>query len=261
MLIAVSGCSPLLAGRASGWHSMRQQAWHGIDARRSGALARSDPAQAWASYALAAPVMLIAGDAARPDVTAATSRVSFADWLRGRDPFHRRPTLSDLDYHLTTLFPPIRPRGYIELRCLDAMPDRWWPALAGLTVALVDDDTAADRARQLCEPVRDMRVEAARDGLADPALHAAAAACLDLASRHCAPELKADVEAYAELVGAGRTPGDQLRDRAGRDRSADRPRGGGACVRTPSGTRPATRSRTGRPPRRAWRRRAAAPPR
>ncbi len=46
------------------------------------------------------------------------------------------PTLADLDYHLTTLFPPVRPRGYVEIRCLDALPDRWWPAVAALTATL-----------------------------------------------------------------------------------------------------------------------------
>ena len=33
------------------------------------------------------------------------------------------PTLEDFDYHLTTLFPPIRPRGWLEFRMIDALPD------------------------------------------------------------------------------------------------------------------------------------------
>jgi glutamate--cysteine ligase len=211
VLVAVSACSPLLAGRSTGWRSMRQQAWHGIDQRRSGPLPDGDPAEAWAGYALDAPVMLIDdGDGVVP----VTERVPFGDWLQGRAPFHRRPTVTDLDYHLTTLFPPVRPRGYLELRCLDAMPDRWWPALAALTVALIDDDIAADQAAELCEPVRDRWTAAARDGLDDPIIRTAALGCVDIATRHCAPELKTEVEAYAELVSRGRTPGDELRERA-----------------------------------------------
>ena len=93
------------------------------------------------------------------------------------------PTLADLDYHLTTLFPPVRPRGYVEIRCIDALPDRWWPALAALTAVLIDDPIAADRAAELCEPV------ARRAGPRPPAtgsptrpLRRAAPGCVEVAA-------------------------------------------------------------------------------
>jgi glutamate--cysteine ligase len=140
--------------------------------------------------------------------------VPFSVWLQGAAPISRPPTIADLDYHLTTLFPPIRPRGYVEIRCIDALPDRWWPALAAITATLIDDPVAADRAAELCEPVRDGWVAAARDGLGDAALHRAAFGCVEVAARRCPPELAGAVEAYAELVAAGRTPGDELRERA-----------------------------------------------
>jgi glutamate--cysteine ligase len=211
VLVAASACSPYLGGRSSGWHSMRQQIWHGIDHSRSDPVVGREPGAAWASYALNAPVMLVRdGDR----TTSVTRRVPFRAWLRGASPIGRRPTLADLDYHLTTLFPPIRPRGYIEIRCLDALPDRWWPALAALTVTLIDDAETADRAAELCEPVRDSWQVAARNGLADPTLRAAVQGCVDAAARRCPAPLKADVEAYAELILSGRTPGDEVRDRA-----------------------------------------------
>lgn len=215
VLVAVSACSPLLAGHASGWHSMRQEAWHGIDPSRSDPVRGVEPARDWASYALNAPVMLVRDG---EQVAPVTERVPFQAWLRGGSPIDRRPTTADLDYHLTTLFPPVRPRGYVEIRCLDALPDRWWPALAAFTVALVDDEVASDRAAELCEPVRDAWVGAARDGLADAAIHRAAFGCAEIATRRCAPELKRDVEALAELIASGRTPGGEVRERA---RSAD----------------------------------------
>jgi glutamate--cysteine ligase len=208
VLVAISACSPYLAGRASGWQSMRQQAWHGIDHSRSDPVSGDDPAAAWATYALQAPVMLVR-DGAR--ATAVQSRVPFAAWLDGSAGFARQPTVADLDYHLTTLFPPVRPRGYVELRCIDALPDRWWPALVAITVVLIDDPVAADRAAELCEPVRDERLVAARDGLADPALCTAALGCVEVAAARCAPELRTEVEAYAELLASGRTPADVLR--------------------------------------------------
>jgi glutamate--cysteine ligase len=211
VLVAVSACSPYLAGRASGWHSMRQEAWHGIDHSRSNPVPGRDPGQAWAAYALSAPVMLVRdGELSE----AVTRRVPFSAWLRGEAPISRRPTLDDLDYHLTTLFPPIRPRGYIEIRCLDAVPDRWWPALAALTVTLIDDPVAADRAAELCAPVRGRWVAAARDGLADPALYRAALGCAEVAAERGPAALKAEVEAYAELISRGCAPGDELRVRA-----------------------------------------------
>ncbi len=214
MLVAASACSPYLGGRTSGWHSMRQQAWHGIDHSRSDPVPASEPTAAWASYALNAPVMLVRdGD----HVTPVTERVPFRAWLHGAAPLGRPPTTADLDYHLTTLFPPIRPRGYIEIRCVDALPDRWWPALAGLTVTLIEDEVAADRAAELCEPLRDSWTDAARAGLGDPAIRHAARGCADVAARRCAPELRADVERFADLVERGRTPGDELRARAAAD--------------------------------------------
>lgn len=119
-----------------------------------------------------------------------------------------------MDYHLTTLFPPVRPRGYIEIRCIDALPDRWWPALAALTAILVDDPVAADRAAELAAPVAGGWQTAARAGLSDPAVRAAVSGCVQVALDRCPPELKAGLEAFAELIAAGRTPSDELRARA-----------------------------------------------
>ena len=44
----------------------------------------------------------------------------------------RLPTAADVDLHLTTLWPPVRLRGWLELRVLDAVPAAWWPALAAI---------------------------------------------------------------------------------------------------------------------------------
>jgi glutamate--cysteine ligase len=208
-LLALSACSPMIARRASGWRSMRQEVWAGIGLR-SMRFAAGDPADAWARHALAAPVMMVHTDGGYDPVP---SQVSFASWVRGDAKLVRRPTLADLDYHLTTLFPPVRPRGWIELRYLDSVPDRWWPALAAITVALADEPVAVDEADEACEPVADAWERAARDGIADPALHRAASACLEAAVPRVDSQVRDDVIAYAELVQQGRTPGDELLDR------------------------------------------------
>jgi glutamate--cysteine ligase len=192
VLSAIAACSPMIAGESSGWASMREQAWRGI--------------------ALAAPVMLIR-DSDGADATAVTSVVSLAHWIRHPDSLGRAATVDDIDYHLTTLFPPVRLRGYLEVRFLDAVPDRWWPALAAIAVTLVDDPAAAAAARRVCARASIPWELAARDGLRDAAVHAAARRCLGVAVEHCPEVLRPDVEAYAELVDRGRTPGHDLRDR------------------------------------------------
>jgi glutamate--cysteine ligase len=83
------------------------------------------------------------------------------------------PTADDIAYHLTTLFPPVRPRGWLELRMIDALPDPWWRVPVAAAAVLLDDDEAV----AACEAVADRWWEAATDGLGDPALAAAAAVC------------------------------------------------------------------------------------
>src|SRR5918912_1361761 len=143
-------------------------------------------------------------------------RVSFAAWVAGEVRLGgRAPSAGDLDYPLTTLFPPVRPRGYLEIRYLDAAPEPWWPALAAVTTVLLDDPVAAGHAAAATLPVAAAWDRAARVGLADPALHAAARACLAGACAAVPAALRPEVEALADLVDRGRCPGDALLDTAG----------------------------------------------
>lgn len=215
VLVAVSASSPLLAGNFSGWRSTRQRVWGELDQARCGPLLAGDnPGEEWAAYTLCAPVMLV-----RDPATGATEpmrdSVPFSSWVTGEAQLGGRlPTVADLDYHLTTLFPPVRLRGYIEIRYLDAVPAQWWPALAAITVALLDDPAAADVAAAATERVAGQWTIAARDGLSDPLIAAAARSCLEAAVDVVPKSVKPDVERYAELVYAGRTPGDEVLDRA-----------------------------------------------
>jgi glutamate--cysteine ligase len=209
VLIAVSACSPLLSGRPTGWRSTRQRIWGDLDQARCGPLlGGADPAGEWAAYALSAPVMLVRDDDG--GATPVRSGAAFADWLTGEADLGRRPTRADLDYHLTTLFPPVRPRGFLEIRYHDAAPEPWWPALAAVAATLLDDPVAADRAAEAGEPVAGAWTRAARDGLADPALRRAATGCLTAAVDAVPEALRPEVTALAELVAAGRSPGDAV---------------------------------------------------
>jgi glutamate--cysteine ligase len=178
VLVAAFANSPLRAGRPTGWRSSRQQVWTHLDPSRTRAPSNGkDPRDSWAEYALEAEVMCVRTEGTR-DWTA-PGGLTFRDWIRTGRP--RPPTIADLEYHLTTLFPPVRPHGHLELRMIDAQPDDGWIVPAAVVTALTEDPVAAEAARQAVEPVSDSWVTAARSGPADPAIARASRACFDAA--------------------------------------------------------------------------------
>jgi glutamate--cysteine ligase len=212
VLIAAGACSPWLAGRPTGWRSARRRAWAGLDDHGCSGLALGDdPAQAWSRYALAAPVLFTVTD---DRVTPVLGTVPFGRWVSGEAALaDRRPTAADLRTHLTTLFPPVRLRGWLEVRYLDCCPPRWWPAVIATAAVLLDDPGAADRAAELTEPVADLWAEAARNGLRDRRLAAAARGCLDLASRSAPDDLRPLIDDLAQHVADGLDPGAEVEQR------------------------------------------------
>lgn len=189
VLVAIFANSPLLAGRVSGWASTRQAVWRGIDPSRTrpcsiDGLLDTDPGACYASYALDASLLVLPSEGLdwRPPSPAPT----FRQWLRagpGGGCIGRAATARDLDYHLTTLFPPVRARGWYEVRYLDQQAgDDWEVAVAVMTV-LLDDTEALAEALDAAEPVAGRWTQAARWSVADPDLGRAALSCLDAAAR------------------------------------------------------------------------------
>ncbi|WP_082691726.1 ergothioneine biosynthesis glutamate--cysteine ligase EgtA [Mycobacterium sp. IS-1556] len=214
-MVAVAANSPLLSGRFSGWQSARQRVWSRLDAARCGPVlgeSGDDPACDWARYALKAPVMLVNTAA---DAEPVTEWVPFADWVEGLVPLGgRRPTEADLDYHLTTLFPPVRPRQWLEIRYLDSVPEAVWPAIVFTLVTLLDDPTAADIAAEATEPVATAWDLAARVGLADRRLRSAAEQCVQAAAERAPAELEESMRQLVRSVEQGRCPADEFSDRS-----------------------------------------------
>jgi glutamate--cysteine ligase len=212
-MIAIAANSPLLGGKFSGWRSTRQHVWGQLDSARCGPIlgaSGDDPASDWARYALRAPVMLVNS----PDAVPVTNWVPFADWADGRAVLGgRRPTAVDLDYHLTTLFPPVRPRRFLEIRYLDSVPDPVWPAMVFTLVTLLDDPAAADVAAEATESVATSWDRAARAGLGDRRLHAAATRCVQTAAERAPAELQESMDKLVRSVEQGRSPGDDFGDR------------------------------------------------
>jgi glutamate--cysteine ligase len=211
-MIAMAANSPMLRGEFTGWASTRQWVWGQMDSARCGPIlgvSGDDPGTDWAHYALKAPVMLVH----TPGAAAVTHWVPFADWVDGRVLLgDRRPTLADLEYHLTTLFPPVRPRQWLEIRYLDSVPDDFWPAVVFTLVALLDDPVAADSAAEAVEPVATAWDTAAQAGLRDRRLYAAANKCVAAAAQLAPPELGDSMQRLADAVERGRCPGDDFSD-------------------------------------------------
>ncbi len=210
-LAAAFACSPLLRGEPTGWRSTRQRFWRDLDPSRTAPPdPRLGPVEATTELALAAQVLTVrdADGTCRP----APCGLSFGAWWQSGE-----PTDGDLAYHLTTLFPPVRLRGWFELRFLDMLPDPLWQVPVAVAAALLDDDLAADAAREACAPVEGRWTDAARLATSDPALARAAAGCLEAAvsalPRLGAASLVPAVEGFAERFTArGRCPADELLD-------------------------------------------------
>ncbi|HZC39272.1 MAG TPA: glutamate-cysteine ligase family protein, partial [Streptosporangiaceae bacterium] len=228
----------------SGWKSTRQAVWARLDPTRTrpppraepaapsasngGRPGATDPRSAWASYALDAKVMCVRRDDS-PGWTAPAG-LTFRDWLRGGG--ERRPTADDLAYHLTTLFPPVRPHGHLELRMIDAQPGDSWVVPAAVVTALADDPDAAEAAMTAAEPVwrepdrapgtrgESPWLRAARCGPDDPQLASASERCFEAAgpalARLGAPApVRHAVAAFADrYVARGRCPADDRLDEA-----------------------------------------------
>ncbi|MEU5668358.1 ergothioneine biosynthesis glutamate--cysteine ligase EgtA [Streptomyces longwoodensis] len=226
VLVAAFANSPVLDNRPTGWRSTRQLLWTAIGPGRAGAPPlEEEPRTAWARHVLDAPVMCRRRDSGPWDVP---DGLTFREWTRTGT-----PTRDDLDYHVSTLFPPVRPRGHLELRMIDAQPgeDGWIVPLA-VTTALFDDPEAAETAYRAVKPLAEralprpaphnpLWLDAARAGLSDPELREAAEECF-AAALEALPRLGADralVDAVAGFrnrhVLAGRCPADDLLDRLG----------------------------------------------
>ncbi|MFR9731626.1 ergothioneine biosynthesis glutamate--cysteine ligase EgtA [Saccharopolyspora sp. MS10] len=184
VFIAAFANSPELFGAPTGWASARTRSLLRTDLpRMRPAPATADPAGDWARRVLDTALLCLRRDGAD---WRAPGGLTFAEWIGGALPVP--PTYDDLDYHLTTLFPPVRPRGYFEIRYLDAQGGDGWVLPAAALVALFHRESAVDAVLELAAPAAGRWVPAARLGLADPVLARVARAVLELACR-CLDEL------------------------------------------------------------------------
>jgi len=188
-----------------GFASERLAIWLDMDRTRTmSARHGTGPIADWATFALGARVMLLRLDGERWGNVG--DELTLAGWLEhGHDGVW--PDESDVAYHLTTLFPPVRLRGWLELRFLDALPAPWWRAAAVTTATVLADDEVGRHVAALAHHhgVTDRWAVAARRGLDHPGLAAVALACVQSAAEASGDPVVA--EFLDRFTGQGRAPG------------------------------------------------------
>jgi glutamate--cysteine ligase len=176
VMVALFANSAAVAEDGQAWESSRMRSVLNTDPAHMGPFPWADePAAAWVRKVLDTPLLCVRRTDGCWDAPAG---VTFADWVDGA--LAGPPTTDDLDYHLSTVFPPVRPRGYLEVRYLDAQPDSGWMTPVALLVALLSSDETVDRVCEAVDDVADLWLESARQGLAHPGLAAAAHRVIDL---------------------------------------------------------------------------------
>ncbi len=143
VLYALFANSPIMEGRPSGHLSTRGEIWSRTDADRTGLIPGLFDADAgfatYVDYALDVPMYFIARQGNYLDMTG--ERYTFRRYMAEGFAGHR-PTLSDWDLHLSTLFPEVRLRPQVEFRCADSLPPRMTLAVAALLKGLLYDPDA-----------------------------------------------------------------------------------------------------------------------
>src|ERR1700759_2204367 len=140
--------SPFTEGQPNGFLSFRSHIWRDTDNARSGmlpwAFENGMGFERWVDYALDVPMYFVKRGENYIDVSGS----SFRDFFAGKNAAFpgERPTLSDWANHLSTIFPEVRLKRYLEMRGADGVPWGRLPALPAFWVGLLYDDTSLDAA-------------------------------------------------------------------------------------------------------------------
>jgi glutamate--cysteine ligase len=164
--------SPFTEGKPNGFLSARANVWTDTDPDRTGMLdfvfEDGFGFDAYARYALQVPMYFVK----RGDRYIDVSGRSFEAFMKGElsELPGERPKLKDWADHLTTLFPEVRLKTYLEMRGSDGGPWSRICALPALWTGVLYDDDALAAAWDLCkdwtsEDRAKLRVDAARTGL------------------------------------------------------------------------------------------------
>jgi glutamate--cysteine ligase len=165
---ALFAASPFTDGKPNGYQSWRGEIWRDTDNNRAGVLPFIfKPDFGFADYvewALDVPMYFIVRDGEYRDMTHMTFREFMDGALEGViDDW--RPNLGDWTNHLSTLFPDVRLKRFIEMRGADGGPWRRICALPAFWVGLMYDDEALKAADALTSDWTFEEVVAIRDAV------------------------------------------------------------------------------------------------
>ena len=164
--------SPFTEGRPNGYLSYRSHIWTDTDPDRTGMLdfvfADGFGFERYVDYLLDVPMYFSYRDGKYIDLAGR----SFKDFLAGKLPElpGAHPTMKDWADHMTTAFPEVRLKNYLEMRGADGGPWNRLCALPAFWVGLLYDQTALDAAWDLVKDFTMAERHALRDGVPKHAL-------------------------------------------------------------------------------------------
>ncbi len=173
---ALFASSPFTEGKLNGLQSWRGDIWRDTDNNRSGLLDftfRDDFGfNDYVEWALDVPMYFIVRDGRYKDCTHITFRQFMNGALKGEIAAWE-PTMGDWTNHLSTLFPDVRLKRFLEMRGADGGPWRRICALPAFWVGLLYDATALEAADQLTKDWGFDEVNALRNAVPAEGLKAA----------------------------------------------------------------------------------------
>jgi glutamate--cysteine ligase len=203
--------SPFTEGRLNGFLSARSEVWRHTDPARTGmlpfAFEEGMSFERYVDYALSVPMYFVK----RGDIYHDVAGADFRDLLEGR--LAKLPgeqaTLADWADHLSTIFPEVRLKRYLEMRGADAGPRPFLPALPALFTGLLYEPVSLDAAWDMVktwttEARENLRADVPRLGLA-AAIHGrrlseVAAEVLSIARRGLTTRNRRDARGFDETV-------------------------------------------------------------
>lgn len=157
IVVALFANSREYARKSTEWASYRAQLWRTLDPSRTGiAYDEIGHVERYLAFALDAVAMRATSEE--------SAYRSFREWIR-------EPGVSREDwlFHLSTLFPEVRPKEFFELRSADTIEPDDLPAPVVFVTGLVYDEGSARHAAALIgAPNEELLERAGRLGLADP---------------------------------------------------------------------------------------------
>jgi len=158
------------AAKKTNHASYRAHLWRTLDDSRTGLpYDERDPVGKYVDFALDAYAMR-SGNSRHPYLT-------FREWMHSG-----QIGMEEWDFHLSTLFPEVRPKEYFELRSADTIEPQWLAAPVLFVTSLVYDRASAQRAFEIVgAPNADLLELAGIKGLAHPALRRMTRALADIA--------------------------------------------------------------------------------